>query len=232
MEAIVLAGGFGTRLRYVVSDVPKPMASVCNKPFLEYILNYLCNNGISRVVMGTGYKHEAIEAYFGTNYGNIELVYSVEDTPLFTGGAIKKALKSCNESYVYVINGDTFFDVDLTAMYQFHVEQQSDLTIAIKYMEQFERYGTLELNGARITGFREKQTKDVGYINGGIYLMHKDLLEQIAEEKFSFESDFMEKKVKELSFTAFESKGYFIDIGIPEDYAKAQVDFEKYGDKL
>lgn len=232
MEAIILAGGFGTRLRHVVSDIPKPMAPVCDRPFLEYILNYLQQNGIIRVVLATGYKHEAIESHFGASYKNMELIYSVEDTPLFTGGAIKKALKSCNESSVYVINGDTFFDVDLETMYQFHIAQCSDLTIAMKHMERFERYGTLELDGDRITGFREKQKTTGGYINGGIYLMRRDLLEQIAEEKFSFESDFMEKKVNELSFVAFESKGYFIDIGVPEDYAKAQVDFLKFGESV
>ena len=232
MEAIVLAGGFGTRLRHVVPDVPKPMAPVCDKPFLEYILNYLSNNGITRVVLATGYKHEVIEAYFGVQYKNIEIIYSVEDTPLFTGGAIKKALHSCKGEYVYVINGDTFFDVDLASMFQFHIEQHADLTIAMKHMTDFERYGTLELEGNKITGFREKQKTAEGYINGGIYLMRRDLLEQIVEEKFSFESDFMEKKVNELSFAAFESNGYFIDIGIPEDYAKAQVDLEKYGEQL
>ena len=232
MEAIVLAGGFGTRLRHVVPNVPKPMAPVCGKPFLEYILNYLNNSGITRVIMATGYKHEVIEQYFHRQYKNIELCYSVEDTPLFTGGAIKKALQDCDEPYVYVINGDTFFDVNLDAMYQFHVQQNSDLTIAIKYLKQFERYGTLALDDSRITGFREKQKTEAGYINGGIYLMRKNLLEQMMEEKFSFESDFMEKQVNELFFTAFESKGYFIDIGVPEDYAKAQVDFLEFGEQV
>lgn len=232
MEAIILAGGLGTRLSHMVPNVPKPMAPVCGKPFLEYILNYLNNSEITRVIMATGYKHEVIEQYFHRQYKKIELCYSIEDTPLFTGGAIKKALQDCGEPYVYVINGDTFFDVNLDVMYQFHVQQNSDLTIAMKYLKQFERYGTLALDDSRITGFCEKQKTEAGYINGGIYLMRRNLLEQIREEKFSFESDFMEKKVNELFFTAFESKGYFIDIGVPEDYAKAQVDFLKLGEQV
>ena len=229
MEAIVLAGGFGTRLRHVVSDVPKPMAPINNRPFLQYILDLLKRNGVTRVVLATGYMSEVIENYFGNEYNGMELIYSVETTPLFTGGAIKKALQMCSDESVFVFNGDTFFDVDLKQMRNFHEKNNSVLTIAAKFMTDFERYGSLDITDNRIWAFREKQKMTEGYINGGVYLMKKELLSGIAEEKFSFENDFMEKHTNIISIHAFPCDGYFIDIGIPEDYAKVQTDFQKFG---
>jgi len=228
MEAIILAGGFGTRLRRVVSDVPKPMALVNEKPFLQYILDYLKKQGVCRVVLAVGYMHEKIKNFFGDQYAGMELIYSIEKAPLFTGGAIKQALMQCKNDEVFVINGDTFFDVDLTAMQHFHERNGSDLTLAIRYMTNFERYGTLERKQDRIVAFHEKKKTKAGYINGGVYFMKKNLLDTILEEKFSFEKDFMEKQTKQIQILGFESDGYFIDIGVPEDYAKAQEDFVDY----
>ena len=146
MEAIILAGGLGTRLSHIVKDVPKPMAPVAGRPFLEYILDYLIENDIKRVILATGYKHEIIEQHFGNLYKNIEIIYSVENEPLFTGGAIKKALSKCKENNVFIINGDTYFNVDLKEMKKFHIESNSEITIATKLMYDFERYGTVVLS--------------------------------------------------------------------------------------
>lgn len=225
MEAIILAGGFGTRLSHIVTDVPKPMALVAGKPFLEYILEVLSQNGITKVVMAVGYKSEVIINHFGTKYKNIAIRYSVESKPLFTGGAIKLALKSCLDDDVFIINGDTFFNVDLMQLKEFHKLNKADLTISTKLMRQFERYGTIESFELKITTFREKCRVDEGWINGGIYLIKRDLLESISDEVFSFETDFMEKKTEQLNIFEFKSSAYFIDIGIPEDYYKAQNDF-------
>lgn len=226
MEAIVLAGGFGTRLRHIVSDVPKPMAPVCGKPFLRYILDDLAGKGVSRVILAVGYKKECIEDYFGGSYAGMELVYSPEDTPLLTGGAIKRAMGLCREESVFVINGDTFFDVDLSAMARAHASTGARLTIATKHLRSFDRYGAVETDETgRILAFREKCFRAEGDINGGVYLTEKADILAIPEETFSFENDFMERRVGEGIMYAFPSAGYFIDIGIPEDYARAQEDF-------
>lgn len=218
MEAIVLAGGFGTRLREVVSDVPKPMVPVNGKPFLEYLLKDLSKKGIKHAILAVGYKKEIIKEYFKNRYENIEITYSEELTPLGTGGAIKKALKSAKEADIFIVNGDTFFNVDLKKMKEFHTKNKSTLTVAVKEMENFDRYGSLVVKENRIIEFEEKKKKDRGKINGGIYLIKKDLLNRIEKEKFSFEKEVLEdKKIEKYSY---ESKGYFIDIGIPEDYFK------------
>ncbi|MBD3842888.1 MAG: NTP transferase domain-containing protein, partial [Campylobacterales bacterium] len=141
MEAIVLAGGLGTRLKSVVSNVPKPMATIGDKPFLEYILKYLKKNGITRVILSVGYKLEIIEEYFGNNFEGIELIYSKEDEPLGTGGAIKKAMSKVKSSKVYIINGDTFFDVNLKSLI---LVDNSKITLSLKHMKNFDRYGCVE----------------------------------------------------------------------------------------
>lgn len=216
MEAIVLAGGFGTRLKEVVSDVPKPMAPVNGKPFLEYLIKDLGEKGIRHIILAVGYKKEIIKEYFKNRYENIEITYSEELTPLGTGGAIKKALKLAKEADIFIVNGDTFFDIDLKRMKEFHIENKSTLTVAVKEMENFDRYGSLVIKENRIIEFEEKKKKAKGKINGGIYLIKKDLLNRIEKEKFSFEKEILEdKKIEKYSY---ESKGYFIDIGIPEDY--------------
>ena len=143
--------------------------------------------------------------------------------PLGTGGAIKKALKLVKEEDVFIVNGDTFFDVDLKGMKEFHTENKSILTVAVKEMENFDRYGSLVIKENRIIEFEEKKKKDKGKINGGIYLIKKDLLSRMEKENFSFEKEVLEdKKVEKYSY---ESEGYFIDIGIPEDYFKIRKQF-------
>lgn len=227
MEAIILAGGFGTRLAHIVKDVPKPMADVCGKPFLTYILDDIINKGITKSILAVGYKKEIIMNYFGSEYHNCYIEYSDEDKPLFTGGAIKKALKKCKDENVLIINGDTFFDVDLKGMFDSHIQNNADITVACKEMLNFDRYGTVSIEKGRITEFKEKVFTEKGIINGGIYIIKRNLLNDIKEEKFSFETDYMEKKIKNKNIYAFLSDGYFIDIGIEKDYYKAQEDFAK-----
>lgn len=222
MEAIVLAGGLGTRLRSVVSDLPKPMAPINDRPFLEYILNYLKKNEITRVVLSVGYKWETIKEYFGNSFENIELVYSVEDEPLGTGGAIKKALTLCKEEKIFIINGDTFFDVNLQNL---ELKSNSKIILSLKSMKNFDRYGCVETNTEEfVTTFTEKGFREYGNINGGIYLMSKNIFDEFnLEEKFSFE-EFMQNNFKQLNISTKVFDNYFIDIGIPEDYEKAQID--------
>lgn len=220
MEAIILAGGFGTRLSKVVSDVPKPMAPINERPFLEYLLDDLNDKGITRIILAVGYKKEIIKNHFQERYKDIEIIYSDEDTPLGTGGAIKKALTMSKIEDIFIVNGDTFFDVDLKEMYKFHKENNSNLTLAIKEMERFDRYGSLVLEGNKIIKFEEKKYIEKGYINGGIYLLKRTILDDKKEEKFSFEKDILENKELKVEKYGYKSEGYFIDIGIPEDYYK------------
>ena len=162
--------------------------------------------------------------YFKNRYESIEITYSEELTPLGTGGAIKKALKLAKEEDVFIVNGDTFFDIDLKRMKEFHTENKSILTVTVKEMENFDRYGSLIIKGNKIIEFEEKKKKAKGKINGGIYLIKKDLLNRVEKENFSFEKEVLEdKKIEKYSY---ESEGYFIDIGIPEDYFKIRKQFE------
>ncbi|MCK4442307.1 MAG: nucleotidyltransferase family protein [Sulfurovaceae bacterium] len=226
MEAIVLAGGLGTRLRSVVSNLPKPMAPIGNKPFLEYILKYLKKNDITRVILSVGYKWKTIEEYFGNNFKGIELVYSVEDKLLGTGGAIKKAITKVNSKEVFIINGDTFFNVDLKLL---TLDSTSKIMLSLKKMYDFNRYGCIESNSENlVTSFTEKAYRTSGNINGGIYLIKKDIFNKFnLKEKFSFE-EFMQKNFKKLVISVRVFDNYFIDIGIPEDYKKAQYEIKDY----
>ena len=221
MEAIILAGGQGTRLQSVVSDVPKPMAAIQGRPFLDYLLKWLENNTVSRIVLSTGYKSELIKSYYGAKFGLLSIEYSVEDTPLGTGGAIKEALQLCHNESVFVINGDTFFDVDLSVLQERHLKTSADITIALKEMQNPDRYGTVCLDNGVVTSFCEKQNIRHGLINGGVYVVTPDSFARSGlPTKFSFENDFLH--LEDLVIHGVEFSGSFIDIGCPEDYALAQ----------
>ncbi len=226
MEAVILAGGFGTRLAHIVKDVPKPLADINGKPFLCYLFDYLIDNGINKVVLATGYKHEYIENYFSNKYKDIDIVYSREISPLGTGGAIKKALEKCEGDNVFVVNGDTFFNVDLLLMKEKYISFNTNIMIAAKELKNFDRYGSLTIQNDKIVEFNEKRPLKEGLINGGVYFMNKHLLENIKQEKFSFECDFLEKDTIAKNISVFISNGYFIDIGVPEDYSKAQKELK------
>jgi len=226
MEAIVLAGGLGTRLQSVISEIPKPMAPIADQPFLLYILKWLEKNGITRVVLSVGYKWEIIHKEFGEHFNSIELVYSIEDLPLGTGGAIALAMTKINETQFFIINGDTFFDINLDSLLSFHMAGRYDFSIALKPMCNFSRYGSVELDeNNRIIRFNEKSPRLNGLINGGIYLTNYSINKYFPQiEKFSFENDFIEKMLKQLSIGGIVKENYFIDIGIPEDYKRAQLE--------
>lgn len=222
MEAIILAGGFGTRLKPCVEDLPKPLAPIGGRPFLAYLLDYLAANGVGRAIISTGYMAEKIEQTVGTSHGEMNVDYCKEETPLGTGGAIKKALGLCKEDYAVVINGDTFYDVDLCEMRKRHVASGTAITVAAKMLMNVERSGFLETRNGLLTGFCEKGASGAGLINGGIYLINKNALDGISEEKFSFEKQVLEKLLMPIG--VFESDTYFIDIGIPEEFARANAE--------
>ncbi|MEZ4774409.1 MAG: nucleotidyltransferase family protein [Bacteroidia bacterium] len=223
-EAIVLAGGMGTRLRSVVADVPKPMAEVNGRPFLAYLLDELNEQGVETVVLAVGYKREVIVDYFGEKYKNISLRYSVEEEALGTGGGIKQACEMLDRNDALVLNGDTFFGVDVQQLYQYYQKKDADLVLALKEMRDFDRYGTVQIDEAgQVTGFEEKAYKSVGMINGGIYLFKKELItNDLFPQKFSFEKDVLESLFPQKRFFGLAFDVYFIDIGIPQDYERSQ----------
>ncbi|MBM0637665.1 nucleotidyltransferase family protein [Campylobacter sp. VicNov18] len=214
MQAIILCGGLGTRLRSVINDVPKPMAPVNDKPFLEFIFKYLKKQNIKEVILAVSYKYEMIKEYFKDEFLDIKIQYSIEKEPLGTGGAIKQALNFIKDR-AYVLNGDTFFDIDL---YKLKLNE-SRICLALKIMQDFDRYGAVELDSQNfIQSFKEKEFVKQGLINGGIYLISKDIFNDFSlKKRFSFE-EFLQENYYNLKARAEIFKDYFIDIGIPEDY--------------
>lgn len=227
-EAVILAGGFGTRLSHVVSDVPKPMASVYGRPFLTYLIDRLIDAGIHRVILATGYKHECIESYFGSLYRGAEIVYSQEITPLFTGGAILQAAQKIESTDFVVLNGDTLFDIDLQNFYNFHSSHNAHLSVALRQVADTSRYGSVICANDRIVAFSEKnESIGSGDINGGIYAIHRDwLMSMDLPAKFSFEKELMQPMAGDPTFYGLRFNNYFIDIGVPEDYFRAQEEFK------
>lgn len=229
-EAIILAGGFGTRLQHVVSDLPKPMAPIKGQPFLNYLLDYLLRYEVEHVVFSTGYLHENIVSHCHNFYKGINISYAREIEPLGTGGAIKFALSQCEQEDVLVLNGDTLFSIDLHDFYSFYEQKKTNLAIALRQVEDVVRYGSVQVDEeGKIIRFTEKNEQiGKGYINGGIYYMSKQLMQIMPEkENFSFEKEVMEKYCLEENFYAKPYNSYFIDIGIPEDYQRAQEELPK-----
>jgi len=221
-EALILAGGFGTRLKSIVNEIPKPMALIKDLPFLSYLLEQLHKYKFDKIILAAGYKSEVIESYFGTSYKSIKLVYSVEDKPLGTGGAISKAMGLIQSDYCIILNGDTFFEVDLEDMEKMFRQSNSGLMVALKPMVNFDRYGAVVIGSKKIVSFNEKKFCANGLINGGIYIVNKNWFEEKSiGEVFSFEKDILEKLVSKDKITYYISEGYFIDIGVPEDYIRA-----------
>jgi D-glycero-alpha-D-manno-heptose 1-phosphate guanylyltransferase len=229
MEAIILAGGLGTRLRTEVADRPKVMAEINNQPFLNYLLDYLNNHHVRRVVLATGYLHDYIEKYYGDKFKSLQIDYSVEEEPLGTGGAIKQALTKIAAEQVLILNGDTFFAINLELLMEHHKSHHADITIALKAMRNISRYGIVRVQSHRIISFEEKKKVEEGYINAGVYAANQSLFAAIdLPDKFSFEEDFLKKYIAELNMHAYVSDAYFIDIGVPEDYQRAQTELSEY----
>jgi len=218
MEAIILAGGLGTRLRSVVSELPKCMAPMDGKPFLQYQLEWLSRFDISHVVLSVGYLKEMIFKFMESREWPFEITYAVENEPLGTGGGIRLALQKCRGNQVYVLNGDTFFNIDLDAL-----PFTAPVTLALKPMKDFDRYGAVDWDGDLVTGFREKQACTEGLINGGIYAIDRSQLDMgLYPKRFSFEKEVLEPLSDLFLVAGRVQDGYFIDIGIPEDYERAQ----------
>lgn len=223
MQAIVLAGGLGTRLRGVVPDLPKPMAPVAGRPFLAWILDRLAEAGFARAVLAVGYRFEAIRDHFGDAYRGLRLDYSVEAAPLGTGGALSLAAGHISAFPVFVLNGDTYLELDYQAMLAAHRRLGADMSVAVSQTPDVSRYGALELADGRIRRFLEKGPGGPGVINAGVYLLERAILARIPPgQVFSFEQQLLTPEVATIRPAAFATDGLFIDIGVPEDYQRAQ----------
>jgi D-glycero-alpha-D-manno-heptose 1-phosphate guanylyltransferase len=223
-EAIILAGGLGTRLRGTIPDIPKCMAPINGIPFLAYVIEYLKQEGIERFVFSLGYKHEMISAWLEAQFPSLNSALAIEKEPLGTGGAIRLACSVAHNGSVVVVNGDTIFKAKIQKLVSFHDMCGAHCTLALKPMKDFDRYGAVLMNkDYSIARFSEKQHYAEGLINGGIYALNrKKFLEENLPEKFSFEKDYMEALVGQRRFFGYSQDEYFIDIGIPSDYQRAQ----------
>lgn len=230
MQAILLAGGLGTRLRSVVSDRPKPMALIEGRPFMEYVVHELSRHGITHIIFAVGYKGSMVEEYFGDGSAfGVKVSYAYEETLLGTAGAIKNAGKFVEDDSVYVLNADTFYQIDYSRLAAMQQEKGLDMALVLREVPDVSRYGEAVLQDGMLTGFNEKnQESRPGTINGGIYLIRKDLLDQIPEGKVSLENEMIPKWMNEgKCLGGFVNDGYFIDIGIPEAYFQFQEDVRK-----
>jgi D-glycero-alpha-D-manno-heptose 1-phosphate guanylyltransferase len=220
MKAIILAGGLGTRLQGVVQDVPKPMAPVDGKPFLEYLILQLKKWGITEIVMSVGFKQEVVKSYFGTGSAfGVAIVYSEEDQPLGTGGALRKAISAIEDPCCIAMNGDSFFNVDIRNLIQFHASRPALITMSLAQVKSGKRYGNVAIDEhGMILNYQQEGSEAPSLINGGVYMMHRDVLNYIPDGKISLEARVLPllKKDQRLFGKIFDA--FFLDMGIPDDY--------------
>ena len=232
-EAIILAGGLGTRLRAAVPDLPKCMAPVAGRPFLYYLIKYFEKQGINRFIFSLGYMHEAIQAFLQNEFqdhSGARYVCEIEDEPLGTGGAVRTATYHAVDRDVLVVNGDTFFAVNVADLFSLYKGTNADCVLSLKPIIDSERYGTVSMDQQqRITAFREKNFNSEGLINGGVYALNVPaFLAEALPVKFSFETEYLQALHDKRKFYGSLQDGYFIDIGIPADFNKASIDFTNF----
>lgn len=219
MKAVILAGGFGTRLKSVIADIPKPMAPVNGHPFLEILVKRLVRRGITDIVLSVGYKQEVVSDYFGNGSSiGATINYSPEDFPLGTGGAIHKVMVQYPDDLYLVMNGDSFFDNNIPELLAYHHAKQANITLALTEVTDKGRYGSVDLSpDGVICGFAEKGGSGLGLINAGVYVLEHRCKDYFLEKVCSFENDILPEMIGKGLF-GIHQQGAFIDIGIPEDY--------------
>jgi D-glycero-alpha-D-manno-heptose 1-phosphate guanylyltransferase len=225
MQAIILAGGFGTRLQTVVKEVPKPLAPISGKPFLFWLVTYLQQQGVTNFIFSLGYLHHQVEDFLKEEFPHLQYDCVVEKEPLGTGGAIQFCLSKSTQKDIIIVNGDTFFGLNMNDFIKFYRDTNSDCCIALTPMQSFDRYGSVTIDEQNIIHqFNEKKYCEEGFINTGILAINKNtFLEKTKHlpKNFSYEKDFLEPNISSIKVTGYIAHGYFIDIGIPEDYYKA-----------
>lgn len=228
-EAIILAGGLGTRLRSVVTDLPKCMAPVAGRPFLKHVIRYYLSQGIEKFIFSLGYRHEVIQEFLNAEFPALNCQCSIEQEPLGTGGAIQLGCRRATDNHLIVVNGDSLFKADIKDAFAFHINNNAECTLLLKPMENFNRYGVVEVDDDFvIKNFKEKQFFQAGDINAGVYILNvESFLDKGFPEKFSFERDYLEKYFSNNNLFGVIQDKYFIDIGVPEDYQRAQKELKQ-----
>ncbi|MDY0096324.1 MAG: nucleotidyltransferase family protein [Candidatus Vecturithrix sp.] len=224
ITATVLAGGFGTRLRGVVSDRPKVLAQIGDKPFLSFIMNQLTTSGVKQVILCTGYLSEQIEQLYGSQYGALNITYSRETDPLGTAGAIRKAADLFDSDFALIMNGDSYCDADLREFWHWHNRKQAEASILLCSVPDAMRYGRVKVGADdRVEAFEEKRPEhEEDWINAGVYIIKRDLIMTIpSEKKMSLENEIFPTWIGR-HFFGYQNGGRFLDIGIPEDYDEAR----------
>ena len=228
MKAVVLAGGLGTRLRERVPDLPKPMAPVAGRPFLAYVLDALTRGGFDDIVLAVGYRWEAIRDHFGRDHHGAALTYAVENEPLGTGGAVAHAFAAAalgRTESALVLNGDTYLGIDFAALRAWHAAVPDATGIVLRRVADTARYGSVRVDEGFVSGFAEKGESGPCLINAGVYILPADVFARFAlAGRFSLETDLLQRYCAALRARAWITDAYFIDIGVPDDYARAQTE--------
>lgn len=229
-ECIVLAGGLGTRLQHLLPGIPKCIAPVNGKPFLTYVVDYLLQQGIRKFVFSLGYKYEVIQQVILDYYPRLNKQFCIEQKPLGTGGGILNCLSRLSGKHVFVVNGDTLFRTHFSSIAAQHFATGAQCTLALTYIEDCGRYGSVRIgNHHLVTGFAEKQPNTSGYINAGVYALQVEpFLQKQLPSVCSFEKDYLQIFYGENKMFGVPADGYFIDIGIPKDYERAQKEFAQF----
>lgn len=226
-EAIILVGGLGTRLSSVVSDVPKPLAPVAGRPFLAWVLDHLSENKIRHVVLAAGHRADQVQHAVGPMWRRMLISYSIESRALGTGGAVRLARDKLRGDAAHVLNGDTYLRYSLDALGAATLAAGADLGVALAQVPDVGRYGAVESDGPLITGFLEKGGSGAGSINAGCYFLGSAALAALpSEEAFSFEHALLAPMVAQRKVCGFHDTSAFIDIGVPDDYMRAQTLFD------
>jgi NDP-sugar pyrophosphorylase family protein len=223
LTAVILAGGMGTRLRSVVADRPKVLAPVAGRPFLTYLLDQIAEAGIERVVLSTGHLAEQFADVIGNRYRNIPITYAHEEEPLGTGGAIRFACGFTDTEHLLVMNGDSYCNADLSSYIDWHVNGRNQVSLMLVKVGDCSRYGTVKTDSSgRITAFIEKRPERVaGYINAGVYLFERAMLEHFPIGASSIERDVFPELLRNRAMIGWHTEAEFIDIGIPIDYKRS-----------
>lgn len=226
MKCIILAGGQGTRLRSIVNDRPKPMADIAGRPFLEFVLLGLVGKGVTEVILSIGYKAHYIERYFMESFHGMKISIAKEKSPLGTGGAVGQAVNDfkIHEPF-FLLNGDTFLDFDHRELMQMSNYKKADAVITCCVVPNNSRYGKIVIANGRVVPAASENNRSKGYINAGVYLIHPRILAGYkVGDQWSLEELLFGVASSSLNLIPHITEGYFIDIGIPEDYQRAKIE--------
>jgi D-glycero-alpha-D-manno-heptose 1-phosphate guanylyltransferase len=229
MKAIVLCGGLGTRLGSLTLTTPKPIIEVANRPFLSYVLDQLSVPEIDEIVLSVGFRWKKIQDLFGFEWQGRRIIYSIEEQPLGTGGAIKKSMFEIGCSEALVVNGDSLLRIEPAELINFSISREADVAIALKRMGETSRFGVVTMDSTyRINSFREKSVQTSSLINAGFYYIKDSIFSLIKTDEFSFERELLMAHVSTIKIYGYETNSYFIDMGVPEDLSRAQTDLQNY----